>query len=88
MPKATRRPEMPQKNRHQQRREERTEVDDPVERVEHHLRAMLVRLVELVADERRHTRLDAARAERDQPEPDVEAGAVRDEQRQARLPTQ
>ena len=78
-------PEMPQEDRHQQRREERAEVDDPVERVEHHLRAMLVRLVELVADKRGDTRLDAARAERDQPKPDVKTGAVCDEHRQARL---
>ena len=80
-----RRPEFPQKDRHQQRREERAEIDDPVEGVEHHLRAMLVRLVELIADERGDAGLDAARAERDQAEPDVEAGAVRDKQREASL---
>ena len=79
------RPELPQKHRHQERSEERAEIDDPVERVEHDLRAMLVRLVELVADERCHARLDPAGAERDQPEPDVKAGAVRDEQREAGL---
>ena len=78
-------PEMPQKDRHQERGEERAEVDDPVEGVENHLGAMLVRLVELVADKCGHTRFDPARAERDQPEPDVEAGAVRDKHRQARL---
>ena len=81
-------PEMPQKDRHQQRGEERAEVDDPVERVEHHLGAVLVRLVELVADKRGDTRFDAARAERDQAETDVEAGAVRDKHRQARLAAQ
>ncbi len=69
MPNATARPETAQKDRHQQRREERAEVDDPVERVEDDLRAMLVRLVELVADERRDARLDAAGAERDQESP-------------------
>ena len=79
-------PELAQEDRHQERGEERAEVDDPVERVEHHLGAMLVRLVELVADERRHTRLDSARAERDQAESDVKADAIRDEQREAGLP--
>ena len=46
---------------------------------------MLVRLIELVADKRSHTRFDPARAERDEPEPDVETGAVRNKHRQARL---
>ena len=85
MPNAIAGPELLQKNRHQERREERAEVDDPVEGVENHLRAMLVRLIELVADKCGHTRFDPARAERDQPEPDVETGAVRDKHRQARL---
>ena len=80
-----RRPELLQKDRHQERSEERAEVDDPVEGVEHDLRAMLVRLIELVANKCGHTRFDPARAERDQPKPDVEAGAVRDEHREARL---
>src|SRR5689334_16370565 len=46
--------EFPQKNRHEPRSEERTEVDDPIKSVEHHFGAMLVRLVELVAHERGH----------------------------------
>ena len=75
-----------QENRHEERGEERAEIDDPVEGIEHHLRAMLVRLVELVADERRDARLDAARAERNQREAGVEAGAVIFENREARVP--
>ena len=75
----------PQENRHEERGEERAEIDDPVERIEHHLRAVLVGLVELVADERRHARLDAARAERNERESRVEAGAVRVEQREAKM---
>ena len=46
---------------------------------------MLVRLIELVADKRSYTRFDPARAERDEPKPDVETGAVRDKHREARL---
>ena len=53
-------PEMPQKNRHQKRGKERAEIDDPVEGIEHHFRAMLVRLIELVADKCGHTRFDPA----------------------------
>ena len=47
---------------------------------------MLVPLIELVAHERRHARLDPARAERDQRQPDVKSESVRDEHREARLP--
>ena len=86
IPNAMAGPRLAQKDRHQQRREERSEVDDPVERVEDDLRAMLVGLVELVADERRHARFDAAGPERDQRKPDVEADPVRYEQREAELP--
>ena len=78
-------PEMPQKNRHQQRREERAKVDDPVKRLEHHLGAVLVSLVELVADKCGDTRFDSARAKRDQSKTDVKTGAVCDKHRQARL---
>jgi hypothetical protein len=46
---------------------------------------MLVRLVELVADERRHARLNAARAERDERESRVKAVAVVVEQSQAEM---
>ena len=46
---------------------------------------MLVRLVELVADKRGHTWFNPARAERNQPEPDVETDPVCDKHRQARL---
>ncbi len=60
-------------------------VDDPVEGVEHHLGAMLVRLVELVADKRSHTWFDSARAERDQAESDIETDAVGDKHREACL---
>ena len=42
------------------RGEERTEIDDPIERIEHDLGAVLVRLVKLVADKRCYTRLDPA----------------------------
>src|SRR4029453_18431367 len=62
-------PEMSKEDGHQKRGKERTEVDDPVEGVEHHLRAMFIRLIELVADKRGHTRCDPTRTERDQPEP-------------------
>ena len=84
-PNATRGPEMPQKNRHQQRCEERAEVDDPVKRLEHHLGAVLVSLVELVADKCGDTRFDPARAKRDQSKTDVKTGAVCDKHRQTRL---
>src|SRR5262245_13579950 len=77
--------EMPQENWHQKRCEERTEIDDPIKRLEHHLGAVLVSLIELVADKCGDTRFDSARAERDQAEPDVKTGAVRDKHRQARL---
>lgn len=80
------RPEAAQKNRHQPGREQRSEVDDPVERVKDDLSAMLVGLVELVAHEGRHARFDAAGTERDQRKPDVEAHAVEDKQREAGLP--
>jgi hypothetical protein len=55
-----------QEDRHQQRCEERSEVDDPVERVKDELCEMLRSRVELIAHERCNERLDAARAERDQ----------------------
>jgi hypothetical protein len=70
------RAEVAQEDRHQQGREERAEVDDPVERVEHELREVLGRLVELVADERGDQRLDAARCERDQREAGVKTRPV------------
>ena len=85
MPKAIAGPSCSQKNRHQERGEERAEVDDPVKGIEHDLGAMLVRLVELVADKRGDTRFDPARAERDQAEPDVKTGAIRDKHRQTGL---
>src|SRR5262249_48060406 len=47
--------------------------------------AVLVSLVELVADKCSDTRFDSARPERDQAKPDVKAGAVGDKHRQARL---
>ena len=59
IPKRERGPEMAEKDRHQKRGKERAEVDDPVKGVEHHLRAMFVRLVELVADKRGHTWFDS-----------------------------
>ena len=65
--------------------EEGAEVDDPVEGVEDDLGERLRSRVELIADEARDQRLDAARAERDQAEPDAEPGEVVDEQREARL---
>ena len=46
---------------------------------------MFVCLIELVADKRGDTGFDPARSERDQPEPDIETGPVRDKHRQARL---
>src|SRR5690242_1420649 len=78
-------PQISEKDRHEERSEERAEVDDPVKGVEYHLGAMFVRLVELVADKRSHTWFDSARAERDQAEPDKEAGAVSDKHCEARL---
>ena len=78
-------PEITQKDRHQERGEERAEIDNPIEGVEHHLRAVLVRLIELVPDERGHTRFNPARAERNQSEPNVKTGAVGHKHRQARL---
>src|SRR5919106_3673715 len=77
------RSEVPKEKRHERRSEERPKINDPVESVEHHFRAMLVRLIELVADERSHTRLDPARAERNQAEASIETGAVRLECREA-----
>src|SRR5580765_3009314 len=61
-----RRPERPQKDRHQERGKERSKVDHPVESVEHHFRAMLVSLIELVAYKRRDAWFDSAGPERDQ----------------------
>jgi hypothetical protein len=58
---------------------------NPIESVEHHLRAMFIRLIELVADKRGHTRFDPTRTERDQPEADIKTHAVRNKHRQARL---
>src|SRR2546430_10132845 len=84
-PECNRGSEMSQKQRHKKRSKERSEVDDPIESVEYDLGSMLVRLIELVADKCGHARFDAAGAERDQSEPDVEAGAVCDNHRQARL---
>ena len=78
-------PKITQKDRHQERGEERAEIDNPIESIEDHFRAMLVRLIELVADEGGHTRFNPARAERDQPKADVKTGAVGDKHRQARL---
>src|SRR4029450_4112924 len=77
------RSEVPKEKRHERRGEERPKINDPIEGIEYHLRAMLVRLVELVADERSHTRLDAARAVRDQAEAGTETGGVRLECREA-----
>jgi hypothetical protein len=76
---------MTQKDRHQKRREERAEVNDPIKRLEHHFGAVLVSLVELIADKCGDTRFDPARAKRNQPETDIKTGAVRDKHRQARL---
>ena len=72
------------KMRHQQRGEERAEVDDPVEGVEDDLGQVLVasgRTGRRTNDD--DQRLDAARAERDQEQAGVEAGAVVLEHRQA-----
>src|SRR4030095_8524466 len=77
------RSEVPKEKRHERRGEERPKINDPIEGIEYHLRAMLVRLIELVADERSHTRLDPARAERDQAEAGIETSAVRLECREA-----
>ena len=78
-----RRPPVPQEQRRQQRGEERAEVDDPVEGVEDQLGLGLVALVELVAAEGDHQRLDPARAQGDEEQAGVEAGGVVLEQRQA-----
>src|SRR5262245_25154809 len=78
-------PKITQKDRHQKRGEERTEIDNPIESIEDHLRAVLVRLIELVADEGGHTGFNPARAKRNQPKADVKSGAVGDKHRQARL---
>src|SRR4029450_9981894 len=83
--KSERRPEISEKDRHKERSEERAEIDDPVEGVEHHLGARLVGWVDLVADKRSHTGFDSARAERDQAEPDIETDAVGDKHREASL---
>ena len=65
--------EVAQEHRHQQRGEERAEVDDPVKQVEDQLGLVLVGLVELVADKRGHQRLDAAGTEGDQEQAEIEA---------------
>src|SRR4051794_8403590 len=80
-----RRTELPQKNRHQKRSEERAEINDPIEGVEYDFRAMFVRLIELIAHKRGYTWFDPARAERDQRKPDVKTRAIGYEHRQARL---
>ena len=72
-----------QQQRREQRGEERTEVDDPVERVEDQLGLVLVGLVELVAAEADHQRFDAARSQRDQEQAGEESGPVALEHRQA-----
>jgi hypothetical protein len=77
-----RRAVLAQENRHQQRGEERAEVDRPVEGVEDDLGEVLVGLGELVADEGDDERLDAAGPERDEEQPEVEAAAVVVERRQ------
>ena len=80
------RPVLAQEDGHEQRGEERPEIDGPVERIEHDLRDVFVRLVELIADERHDEWFDAARTERDQEQPGVEAGAVVVERGEARVP--
>src|SRR5438270_6521217 len=77
-----RRPEVSQKKRGQEGSEERAEIDDPIESIEHDLGAMLVRLIELIANERGDARLDSTRTERDQPKPEVERGAICEKHRQ------
>jgi len=67
------RTELLEQHGHQQRREKAAKVDDPVEGVIDLLRHRTVALVELVADEAAHQRLDAARAQRDQKQAGVEA---------------
>src|SRR4051794_15407235 len=79
------RPELSQKNWHQERREERTKVDDPIKGIEDDLRAVLVSLIELIADKCRDTRFDSTRPKRDQPESDVKSGAIVHEHRETRL---
>src|SRR5438270_5429707 len=78
--------EIAQEARHQRRSEQGTKVDYPIECVEHDLRPMLVGLIELIADERRNTRLDPAGAERDQSESDVETDAIENKHRETGLP--
>src|SRR5262245_33131138 len=77
--------EMSQKERHQQRREERAEVNDPVESLEHYLGAVLVSLINMIANKGGDTRFDPARAKRDQAETDIETDAIRDKHREACL---
>ena len=74
-----------QENGHEQRGEERAEIDRPIERVVDDLREMLVGPGELVAHERRNERLDAAGPDGDERKPCVEARAVVVEQREARV---
>src|SRR3954467_3962035 len=78
-------PELPQKDRHEKRSEERAEIDNPVESIEHHFGAMLVCLVKLVTDEGGDTRLDPAGSERDQSKSDIKADPVVNEHGQASL---
>src|SRR5688572_11415682 len=73
---SNRRPEFLEKDGHQQRGEERTEIDDPVERVEHQLRPVLVGLIELIPHESSDAGFDAAGTERNQAEAGVKAGAI------------
>ena len=72
-PESQARAELLEDDGHQQRREEAAEVDDPVEGVVDLLRQRPIALVELVADEAGHQRLDAARAQRDQEQAEVKA---------------
>ncbi len=75
-----------QENGHQERGEKRSEIDAPVERVEHDLRALLVRLIELIADERCNQRLDAAGSDCDEEESGVEPRAIVVERREQCVP--
>ncbi|MNS88476.1 hypothetical protein D3C72_1224540 [compost metagenome] len=72
-----------QRQRNQQRGEQRAEVDDPVEGVEDDLGQVLVALVELVAHERGHQRLDPPGTQGDQAQAEEEALATVLEHRQA-----
>src|SRR5437868_9721695 len=78
--------EIAQEARHQGGSEQGTKVNYPIECVEHDLRPVLVGLIELIANERRDTRLDPAGAERDQSESDVETDAIENKHRETRLP--